>query len=1726
MAKLDRETAERNRELAQKFSAEKRAKEQEMTKFIRGKFKLGYYGHGDAGNKTEYLEKIICDDFLAGKFEKPSEFFEKKFPEIFGVLVIDRYKKHFLHAVDKVIECQYMIGSDRRSFRSKSYAVYCDRITNILINFMDGVFLDNDICDILLGNIPEDAKAYIKENDWPKREGYIDWVIAAELDFGNERLEKILEDIILGENPETALSVEIIRGIVCSSNKKLHELLCKLLVAARLQEGLRQAICENADYGTKEAFFAIFDTIIEHNLIRFSSVKRAVGTWVGFLSEEERDVDRISGKIVSLMEECLKNEEAREKYLFSDDAIELSVALWSVGFYNVGDAVRIAEKITERKQGALAAAFFANILKNRKVSEKLQKAAMRNHSGEYDIIAMCMLGFMKSEYSFRYFDILRGEFKISDYYEDREEAEFFYEFFCKNAENMKAKKLSISPCFFPWLNIELSRRDIMTAAAYAALSLGGEEKEEFVRKNLAEIDSDSRCIFFEKLYSDPETKEDRAVVIKAMGDKNERVSATAQKIAFNFEYSPEEYLILEDMLRYKTEHLRVKFSEILLRRSDEEIFESIERLISDKNEQKRWAALNFIERWSEDKEKAEMFQRCLPLLKKISEPTEKERMFIESFVPKEKKEPKKVIELRDEDIYCPKLNVFGPLNDCIETFMEYFPESKLRDQLRGKASAGIFGKLSGIFGSSECETYKQAVKDLKSLASKIGEHENDVYKDDFGNEMVLGDYYKPTSGTAKEAVELLKVIVDDWYKTINEPKRVFAARVLSAAVEESHEVTKKCKTHIDDIFGAGFSKQIAYRHEWDVSAALVLLDEKYVPMEEKRKISVAVCAWIAEVLPKDALLIQVQNGYFTSQTHFIAHPQVGVAVENIDCGEKDFAIHFPVKAAVSTKCAFAMIDCCHEGRETFSPILTYQAHLSIGGRYYIYPKNFIFTGIPEYIRAFKKGIIAKRHLDTFIYLKTNTVNVLSDLTGIYAFYTGSRNFAELRDEYGYGARDLEKSIIRLVGKTEDFTEEDIKLLEFAKNLCEEVVETVVTPEFSRGDAKEDYSFAITGIKRICGAEYFAKILAAVGNAPMGYCQTAKEANLFGLLKHCMPSKDDSAETLAKALECRKISRKRLVEAALYSNGWIDLIGEYLGIPGFKSACYYFIAHMKDEFTEKKKAEIARFTPLSVDELNLGAFDIEWFRNAYQSLGEKDFELVYNAAKYIANGAKHTRARKYADATTGKFSVSETEKEIAEKRNKDLFMAYPLIPLADEDDISRRYLFIQKFLKESKKFGQQRSASEAKCVEMALKNLAANAGFADENRLTLRMENKLIKDNANLFEPKAIEGVSIALSADEHGKTSIVCEKDGKVLKSVPAKIKKDEYVLKLTEMKKQFTEQHSRTKLLFERAMEDGILFTAEELSLLCENPISGAIIKNLVFSDGENFGFFSPEGLVTPEDEVVPLSTEKEYFAAHPFHLYKNGNWSGFQKAIFRKGIAQPFKQVFRELYVKTEDESEKMVSERYSGNQIQPKKTVSCLKGRRWVADIESGIQKIYYKENIVAHICAMADWFSPADIESPTLEYVFFTDRNTDNNIRISEVPDVIFSEVMRDVDLAVSVAHVGGIDPEASHSTVEMRKVILEFVLPMLKLKNVTIERNHAAIEGTRADYMIHLGSGVVHQKGGTMINVLPVHSQHRGKIFLPFVDDDPKTSEVISKIVFFAEDAKIKDPFILEQIIKG
>jgi hypothetical protein len=412
-----------------------------------------------------------------------------------------------------------------------------------------------------------------------------------------------------------------------------------------------------------------------------------------------------------------------------------------------------------------------------------------------------------------------------------------------------------------------------------------------------------------------------------------------------------------------------------------------------------------------------------------------------------------------------------------------------------------------------------------------------------------------------------------------------------------------------------------------------------------------------------------------------------------------------------------------------------------------------------------------------------------------------------------------------------------------------------------------------------------------------------------------------------------------------------------------------------------------------------------------------------------------------------------------------------------------------------------------------------------------METELIKSFGEYLDWKKVKDILIMIEVDQYGQASIRCKKNDKLLNSIPSSINKDEYVLELKTVHKKLKEQYSRTVKMFEQAMEDREEFRLSELMKLCSNPVISPIVRNLVYITVD-----SDSILGLPNENALVSYDRKEQFIgedgfvriAHPFDLYHAGCWSEYQKFFFQAADGelhrkQPFKQIFRELYVKTEEEMNKKNSLMFAGNQIQPKKTAACLKGRRWIADYEDGLQKIYYKENIVARIYAMADWFSPSDIEAPTLEWVEFSDRKTFKPLTIKDIPDIIFSEVMRDVDLAVSVAHAGGVDPETSHSTVEMRRVIINFNLPLFGIENVKLEGSHAFIKGSRAEYNIHLGSGVIHKVGGTLINVLPVHSQSRGKLFLPFIDDDPKTAEIMSKIVLFARDNTIKDPYILRQL---
>ena len=228
--------------------------------------------------------------------------------------------------------------------------------------------------------------------------------------------------------------------------------------------------------------------------------------------------------------------------------------------------------------------------------------------------------------------------------------------------------------------------------------------------------------------------------------------------------------------------------------------------------------------------------------------------------------------------------------------------------------------------------------------------------------------------------------------------------------------------------------------------------------------------------------------------------------------------------------------------------------------------------------------------------------------------------------------------------------------------------------------------------------------------------------------------------------------------------------------------------------------------------------------------------------------------------------------------------------------------------------------------------------------------------------------------------------------------------------------------------------------------------------------GFLTEEGLRDWSGTLTPVKRDDKILIAHPSDLYKEGHWHEYQKFLFGNQLRQPFKQVFRELYVKLQEELDKDDSRMFFGNQIQPQKTVGALRSRRWVADYETDSRRFIIKRTLFARIYAMADWFSPSDVEAPTLEWVVFSDRETFKPLKIREIPDVLYSEVMRDVDLAVSVAHAGESIRRQVIQRLRCARRLWSAIWNCLRLK-MSAWRSHAFIDG-------RLGARCIWEAGGT------------------------------------------------------
>jgi hypothetical protein len=1648
---------------------------------------------------TEVGKKLYA--FLKDTGNKPSLFFKEHKNDFKGWIKEDLLED-FYTSVDEVIYFQNRMGLYRRCLRDKKYENNLDVIGQVIKCYHRDSILDKDLHSQITGNLSEDEKDYLRHRGWM----FSPYLIAAELDRGNRELHDFLERQIYEDNSH--LDMDMITGIIRSKDTGLYESLGKLLLAAKLQEGLRQSICESMDCGRIEAFNYLLKVVLDNNLMRFSSVVRAAATWIG-LGAGYSEIQRINNKQLALLQLYMNNEDERKKALStSEDSMEIYMALWVKGAHDANDSFAEAKEIL--KSGTahqmLVAMFY---LKAMKAANDILAEAVKLHNDNMQLMAMVLPQLrdiawerIKDAYPKLYDYISKTRIQepipriIPEFEErlgDKAGYEELFDSLKELLQNIPKKELVFDPCVFPWHSEKLFANDVMTTMAYISSAIGDEKRMDDTLRCLDK--AEQRYHLLVLLASEP----DRLVQKETIRAMTTNSDSWARSAAFNLlkfmDLEKEDYDKFEDSLRLKRADIRTGAIENLCRLKGAKLEERLQRLLTASSLEKRLGALEIISLIKKDENRQEEYGRLVSLTELITDPTDQEKVLIGEIgggsAATEKKEEGSLIPDSEAD-YEPVIDMDW-IESCKAEFARVFPASTFVKKADRK---------------NEYEKYIGILHDLDAVAEENKDKEFKNYNDD---EVLLDDLVSITYWEDNKRHAHLEEVWDDFYEKKIGSYEDALKLSLFMVFPDDPEVDALFNPTLEELLGNDYIQCFSLEHSEVVRKVISFLEEKYRDDELLRKLAAAAVYYLLYENKNPIIYRYTEKNKYTGivtnhHRSIFDHFTLRNIMEGFYYNEHKFSLTpeefirvFPLKYAANIK---AELD--SEANQSF--------------RYTGYRSNHYFVkapGIQDYIRAYEAGLISEDFFKKMLWDERwmkDSVEILSDY--VKCIRDKGRSVANRTRSYTSNRPDDQLLY-------NDDEKRNERLTEIINKVYDDIASRIVEAELVRGEMVSPYSKYVSHLNRIYGTDYFVRLMVALGNSKFDrsmyghYGDNPDRAEALSmLLAVCIPKDGENADTLRTLLKGTRITEKKLLETALYAPEWIEVVGDYLGWNGFLSGSYYFMAHMNEHFDEKRAAMIAKFTPLSPSALHNGAFDSNWFKDAYEGLGEEHFKLLYDACKYITSGSKHTRARKYADAALGRMDIEETKKEIEAKRNKDYLMALGVIPSQKEEDLRDRYVFIQKFEKESRKFGQMRRASEKLASEIAIDNMAISNGYQDSMRFILRMESKVAEGLLSYFNPVAVEDYRVYLEASDAGKVVLVCEKDGKKLKSVPTKLKKNDYILELTEAKKALSMQFSRGKEMFENAMEEETVFTLGEIRALFGSPVIRPMVGKLIFKLGDEFGLLS---------DFENKKDEEEVLVAHPYHMYKSGVWHDLQRRIFTEQIIQPFRQVFRELYVKTEEEKDKHRSMRFAGNQVQPRRTVALLKTRRWIAYIEDGLQKVYYKKNIIASIYALADWFSPSDIEAPTLEFVVFYDRKTFEQLKIENVPDILFSEVMRDVDLAVSVAHAGEVDPEFTHSTVEMRKAIAEFTLPLFKLDNVTFTDRLAKIKGTRGEYTVHLGSGVIHLAGGPMINVLPVHSQHRGKLFLPFVDDDPKTAEVISKILLFAQDQKIKDPFILDQL---
>lgn len=470
----------------------------------------------------------------------------------------------------------------------------------------------------------------------------------------------------------------------------------------------------------------------------------------------------------------------------------------------------------------------------------------------------------------------------------------------------------------------------------------------------------------------------------------------------------------------------------------------------------------------------------------------------------------------------------------------------------------------------------------------------------------------------------------------------------------------------------------------------------------------------------------------------------------------------------------------------------------------------------------------------------------------------------------------------------------------------------------------------------------------------------------------------------------------------------------------------------------------------------------------------------------------------------------------------------------------------------------------KVLEGALTAAAGRQGLSLEE-----LEERVVPDFGLGAEGVLVEGLSGGageLSLDERGRARLVWRSGAKVVSAPTAAMKAGsaDVVAGLKRAKKDLEAavgaQKRRLDGMFvgRRRIPYG-----EWVERYLEHPVMRVLTKRLVW----DFRRVDDTVLAMPRDWEVgggrgfvgvdggPVEVGGEGTTVKLWHPMESTREEAlaWRDAVFSWEVTQPVKQVFREVYVLTPaEEATRVYSNRYAAQIIRQHQAVALMRERGWKASFAGLIDsKPGYPSRRLEEWGLTAEFFvemAGDDTTDVGIAVYLATDQvrflREGEAVALADIPDIVLSEVFRDVDLFVGVSGVGN-DPEWRdqgerevftrdywHDTsfgelsamAETRKDVLARLLPRLKVGQVSrIEGRFLMVKGTRHTYKIHLGSGnILMSPGDRYLCIVPSGRDDVESLYLPF-EGDRTLAVILSKATLLASDDKITDQTILAQL---